>query len=114
MAWLLKLARSPRQVPAADQEAPDLILALKLPAIHPFLDRISKLLLRQFSLFPRAGLTGTDELWLAQQRFDAPALQLTYASSLEAMHEILYRRDRLYEAITTMAYRSENTPVVRF
>lgn len=44
--------------------------------------------------------TGTHELWLAGQHFDAPARQLTYASSLEAMHEILDRRDRLDEAIS--------------
>jgi len=56
---------------------------------------------------------GTHELWLARQRFEAPALQLTYTSSLEAMHEILDRRDRLDEAITTMAYQSDYTPVVR-
>lgn len=76
--------------------------------------RISTLLLRQGTVYSGGqAWTGTHELWLARQRFDAPARQLARESSLEAMYEISDRRDRLDEAIAAMAYGSEYTPVVR-
>ncbi|WP_285320828.1 transposase [Pseudarthrobacter sp. lyk4-40-TYG-27] len=64
-------------------------------------------------LFRGRAWTGTHEFWLARQRFENPARQLTYESSLEAMHEISDRRVRLDQAITAMAYASEYTPGVR-
>lgn len=45
--------------------------------------------------------------------FRFPARQLTHESSLEAMHAISDRRDRLDQAIASMAYASEYTPIVR-
>ncbi|MEC3854230.1 hypothetical protein VA337_20740 [Paenarthrobacter ureafaciens] len=57
--------------------------------------------------------TGAHELWLVRQRFDTPDRQLTYESSLEAMHEISDRRDRVDEAITAMVCSSEYITVVR-
>ena len=118
LARLLKLGEiTAVRVPAADQEAARDLVRAREDARGDLMrsrHRISKLLLRQGIVYSGGrAWTGTHELWLAQQRFDAPALQLTYASSLEAMHEILDRRDRLDEAITKMAYRSEYTPVVR-
>jgi hypothetical protein len=75
--------------------------------------RTSKLLLQGIVHSGGQAWTGTHELWLARQHFDAPARQLTYESSLEAMHEISDRCDRLDDPIATMAYGSEYTPVIR-
>jgi transposase len=118
LARLLKLGEiTGVRVPSVDQEAArDLVRSREdlrgdlMRSRH----RISKLLLRQGIVYSGGqAWTGTHELWLARQRFDAPARQLTYESSLEAMHEISDRRDRLDQAITAMAYGSEYTPVVR-
>ncbi|MGO4250457.1 IS110 family transposase [Paenarthrobacter sp. RAF54_2] len=118
LARLLKLGEvTGIRVPSQDQEAArDLVRSREdlrgdlMRSRH----RISKLLLRQGIVYSGGqAWTGTHELWLARQRFDAPARQLTYESSLEAMHEISDRRDRLDQAITSMAYSSEYTPVVR-
>ena len=51
-------------------------------------------------------------MWLRGQRFDNPALRLAYEAALDAMVACVHRRDRLDEAITTMAADSEFTPVV--
>jgi transposase len=76
--------------------------------------RISKLLLRQGIVWSGGqAWTGVHGLWLDRQKFDSPARQLTYESSLEAMHAIEDRRDRLDAAIAELAYGSEYTPVVR-
>ncbi|WP_458113365.1 IS110 family transposase [Arthrobacter sp. R1-13] len=118
LARLLKLGEiTSVRIPSADQEAArDLVRAREdvrgdlMRSRH----RISKLLLRQGMVYSGGqAWTGTHQLWLARQHFDAPARQLTYESSLEAMHEISDRRDRLDEAITAMAYGSEYTSVVR-
>jgi transposase len=118
LARLLKLGEvTGVRVPSADQEAArDLVRSREdvrgdlMRSRH----RISKLLLRQGIVYSGGqAWTGTHELWLARQRFDNPARQLTYESSLEAMHEISDRRERLDQAITVMAYGSEYTPVVR-
>ncbi|ELT45956.1 IS110 family transposase [Arthrobacter nitrophenolicus] len=118
LARLLKLGEvTGVRIPSTDQEAArDLVRSREdvrgdlMRSRH----RISKLLLRQGLVYSGGqAWTGTHELWLAGQRFDNPARQLTYESSLEAMHEISDRRDRLDQAITAMAYSSEYTPVVR-
>jgi transposase len=118
LARLLKLGEiTSIQIPSVGQEAArDLVRSREdirgdlMRCRH----RLSKLLLRQGIVYSGGqAWTGTHELWLARQHFDAPARQLTYESSLEAMHEILDRRDRLDKAIATMAYASEYTPVVR-
>jgi transposase len=118
LARLLKLGEiTAVRIPSADQEAARDLVRAREDARGDLMrsrHRISKLLLRQGIVYSGGkAWNGTHELWLARQRFKAPALQLTYASSLEAMQEILDRRDRLDEAITTMAYESDYTPVVR-
>ena len=50
--------------------------------------------------------------WLRDQRFDAPAVQLAFDSSVEAMLLTADRRDRLDVMIEAMAADSEFTPVV--
>jgi transposase len=75
--------------------------------------RLSKLLLRQGIVYCGGqAWTGKHEMWLRAQRFDNPALRLAYEAALDAMVACVHRRDRLDEAITTMAADSEFTPVV--
>jgi transposase len=75
--------------------------------------RLSKLLLRQGIVYCGGqAWTGKHEMWLRGQRFDNPALRLAYEAALDAMVACVHRRDRLDEAITTMAADSEFTPVV--
>lgn len=76
--------------------------------------RVSKLLLRQGIRYT-GGKTWTQEhlTWLHRQRFDSPALQLTYNLALESVAEALDRRARADKAIRAIAYDSEYTPVVR-
>jgi transposase len=103
-------------VPSVEQEsARDLVRARDdcrrdlMTARH----RLSKLLLRQGIVYSGGSAwTVRHELWLRRQRFDIPALQLTYDSAFEAMTACLDRRNRLDEAITEMAANSEFTPVV--
>jgi transposase len=75
--------------------------------------RVSKLLLRQGIVYSGGqAWTGRHELWLRAQRFDNPALQLSYEAAFDAMLACLDRRARLDDAITAMAADSEFTPVV--
>ena len=75
--------------------------------------RISKFLLRQgIVYYGGQAWTGKHELWLRAQRFDDPALKLTYESALDAMVTCVHHRDRLDTAIVAMATDSEFTPVV--
>lgn len=104
-------------VPTVDQEnARDLVRAREdargdlMRARH----RLSKLLLRQGIVYSGGqAWTGAHDLWLRRQRFDAPALQLSFESDYEAVLTVKARRDRLDEAITAMAADSEFTPIVR-
>ncbi|WP_424747688.1 IS110 family transposase [Mycobacterium sp.] len=103
-------------IPSREQEAArDLVRAREdcrgdlMSARH----RLSKLLLRQGIVYSGGkAWTGRHELWLRAQRFDNPALQLTYDSCFEAMLATVDRRDRLDRAIEAMAATSEFTPVV--
>jgi transposase len=104
-------------VPSPEQEAArDLVRAREdirgdlMRARH----RVSKLLLRQ-NIRYTGGKTWTQDhlAWLYRQRFGSPALQLTYDLALESVAETLARRGRADQAIRTMAYDSEYTPVVR-
>lgn len=75
--------------------------------------RVSKLLLRQGIVYYGGNAwTAKHETWLRSHRFDQPALQFAYDSAFEAMLMTAQRRDRLDEAITTMATDSEFTLVV--
>jgi hypothetical protein len=56
--------------------------------------------------------TGRHELWLRAQRFDSPALQLSYEAAFDAMLACLDRRNRVDDALTKLAADSEFTPVV--
>jgi transposase len=104
-------------IPGLEQEAArDLVRAREdcrgdlMTARH----RLSKLLLRQGIVYSGGqAWTSRHELWLRRQRFDNPALQLSFDTALEAMTACLDRRARLDEAITVMAADSEFTPVVR-
>ncbi len=118
LAWLLHLGQiTAVTVPTADQEAArDLVRAREdcrgdlMTARH----RISKLLLRQgIVYYDGQAWTGRHELWLRRQRFDNPALQLTYDAAFDAMTACLDRRERLEAAIEAMAADSEFTSVVR-
>ena len=103
-------------VPTVTQEAArDLVRAREdcrgdlMSARH----RLSKLLLRQGIVYCGGqAWTGKHEMWLRGQRFDNPALRLAYEAALDAMVACVHRRDRLDEAITTMAADPEFTPVV--
>jgi len=76
--------------------------------------RLSKLLLRQGIVYSGGkAWTGVHEAWLRSQRFDSPALQLAYDTSFETMLATVDRRDRLDQAIATMAADSPFTPLVR-
>jgi transposase len=104
------------RVPTAAQEAArDLVRAREdcrgdlMTARH----RISKLLLRQGIVYYGGNAwTGRHELWLRAQRFDNPALQLSYEAAFDATLACLDRRNRLDDAITQLAADSEFTPVV--
>lgn len=104
-------------VPTQDQESVrDLVRAREdargdlMRARH----RLSKLLLRQGIVYC-GGQAWTDvhDAWLRRQRFDSPALQMTYESDYDAVLTVKARRDRLDAAIAVMAGNSEFTPLVR-
>lgn len=118
LARLLRLGEITEvTIPSVEQEAArDLVRAREdargdlMSARH----RVSKLLLRQGIIYTGGpAWNGPHEMWLQRQKFEAPPLQLAYESSLEGMHAILDRRDRLDTAIAGMAYDSPYTPVVR-
>jgi transposase len=103
-------------IPSVEQEAArDLVRAREdcrgdlMTARH----RLSKLLLRQGIVYS-GGKTWIreHERWLRAQRFDNPALQLSFDSAYEAMLACVDRRNRLDEAIAAIAADSEFTPVV--
>lgn len=117
LARLLHLGQiTPVTVPSASQEAArDLVRAREdcrgdlMSARH----RVSKLLLRQGIVYSEGkAWTSRHELWLRAQRFDNPALQLSYEAAFDAMLACVDRRNRLDDAITAMAANSEFTPVV--
>lgn len=103
-------------VPTAAQEAArDLVRARDdcrgdlMTARH----RVSKLLLRQGIVYSGGNAwTSRHELWLRAQRFDDPALQLSYEAGFDAMLACLDRRNRLDDAVMKLAADSEFTPVV--
>jgi transposase len=118
LARLLRLDEfTPVSIPTIDQEnARDLVRAREdcrgdlMRARH----RLSKLLLRQGIVYSQGrAWTGTHDLWLRRQRFDAPALQMTFESDYDTVLSVKARRDRLDAAIATMAAESEFTPMVR-
>lgn len=104
-------------IPTVDQEAArDLIRAREdargdlMRARH----RLSKFLLRQGIVYcDGQAWTTVHEAWLRRQRFDSPALQMTFESDFDAVLTVKARRDRLDDAITAMAADSEFTPLVR-
>jgi transposase len=104
-------------VPSPDQEAArDLVRAREdargdlMRARH----RLSKLLLRQGVVYSDGqAWTDAHDAWLRRQRFDSPALQMTYESDYDAVLTVKARRDRLDQAIVVMAADSEFTPIVR-
>jgi len=103
-------------VPAAATEAArDLVRAREdvrgdlMAARH----RLSKLLLRQGIVYSGgAAWTSVHDRWLRAQRFESPALQLTYTSVYDSVLAAADRRDRLDTAIEVMAADSPFTPVV--
>jgi transposase len=121
LARLLRLDEvTPVSVPTVDQEnARDLVRAREdcrgdlMRARH----RLSKLLLRQGIVYSGGqAWTGVHDAWLRQarrERFDTPVLRTTFESDYDAVLTVKARRDRLDEAIATMAADSEFTPMVR-
>jgi transposase len=104
-------------IPSVEQEnARDLVRAREdargdlMRARH----RLSKLLLRQGIVYSDGqAWTAAHEAWLRRQRFEGPALQMTFESDFDAVLNVKARRDRLDQAITAMAADSEFTPMVR-
>ena len=104
-------------VPSVEQEAArDLVRAREdcrgdlMRARH----RLSKLLLRHGIVYSGGkAWTGVHDVWLRQQRFDAPAVQFAFESDYDTVLATSARRDRLDAAITTMATSGEFTPIVR-
>ncbi len=102
-------------VPSADTEAArDLVRAREdvrgdlMSARH----RVSKLLLRQGIVYSGGkAWTGVHDRWLRAQRFESPALALTYETTYETMLAAVDRRERLDAAIAVMATESQFTPV---
>jgi transposase len=103
------------RIPSAEQEAArDLVRAREdcRGDLMRVRHRLSKLLLRQgIVYYGGTTWTGKHQLWLRQQRFDTPGLQLAYDAAFDAMLTTLDRRDRLDAAITAMAADSVFTPV---
>ena len=103
-------------VPSVEQEhARDLVRAREdargdlMRARH----RLSKLLLRQGIVYSGGqAWTAAHDAWLRRQRFDSPALQMTYESDYDTVLSVQARRDRLDEAIAVMAADSEFTSLV--
>jgi transposase len=104
-------------VPTVEQEtARDLVRAREdcrgdlMRARH----RLSKLLLRQGVVYAGGrAWTESHDVWLRRQRFDMPALQMTFESGYDAVLTVKARRDRLDAAIAAMAGDSDFTPLVR-
>ena len=118
LARLLRLGEiTPVTVPSLEQEAArDLVRAREdcrgdlMRSRH----RLSKLLLRHGIVYSGGqAWTGVHDRWLRAQRFNAPAMQLTFDSDYETVLAVKARRDRLDVAITEMAADSEFTPVAR-
>lgn len=117
LARLLRLGEiTPVRVPSVSQEAArDLVRAREdaradlMRARH----RIGKMLLRQGIVYSGgATWTHAHDRWLSRQRFDGVGLQAAYDAQYEALVTTLARRDRLDEAIESMARDSEFTDVV--
>ena len=104
-------------VPSVEQEAArDLVRAREdvrgdlMRARH----RLSKMLLRQGIVYTGGSpWTGVHDVWLRSQHFDLPGRQLAYESAHETVVLTTDRRDRLDDAITTMAANSEFTLLTR-
>jgi transposase len=103
-------------IPSIEQEASrDLVRAREdcrgdlMSARH----RLSKLLLRHgLVYYGGEPWTVKHEQWLRRQRFNTPALQMTYDAAFDAMLATIDRRDRLDDAIAEMAAHSPFMPVV--
>jgi transposase len=117
LARLLRLDEfTPVSIPTVEEEnARDLVRAREdcrgdlMRARH----RVSKLLLRQGIVYCGGqAWTGAHDAWLRRQRFEAPALQMTFESDYDAVLTVKARRDRLDAAIATMAADSEFTAMV--
>jgi transposase len=103
------------RVPSREQEAARDLLRAREDARADLMrarHRISKLLLRQGRLWERSAWTAAHEAWLARQRFDEPALQLTYEECLAAMVAVKARRDALDAAILAEAAKPPWAAVV--
>jgi transposase len=75
--------------------------------------RVSKLLLRHGIVYSGGrAWTGAHQVWLRNQRFEQPGLQLAFEADLEAMLLTLDRRNRLDKAITGMALDGEYATLV--
>jgi transposase len=107
----------PIHVPSVTQEAArDLVRARGalrqdlMRARH----RVSKLLLRHGRVWPKDRSTWTQQHreWLAQQRFDQPALHLAYIDALAAVDGLMTRRVGLEQHLSRLATTPELWPVV--
>ena len=105
------------RVPSESQEAArDLVRAREdarrdlMSARH----RLGKLLLRHGVAYPgKKAWTRAHHTWLRGQRFDLPGLQAAFDAAHEAVVAVEDRRDRLDEAIRSMAADSEFTGVAQ-
>jgi transposase len=118
LAQLLQVGQiTPVRVPSVTEEAArDLVRAREdvrgdlMSARH----RVSKLLLRHGHVYyGGAAWTGKHTQWLNAIRFTQPATRAAYDADREAVDFALARRDRLDQAIATMAADSEFTGITR-
>ena len=107
----------PIHIPSEEQEAArDLVRARE--ALRQDLmrcrHRVSKLLLRHGRIYPATGSTWTvaHRDWLAAQRFDQPALTLTYIDALAAIDGLVARRVVLERHLAQIAQSPELWPTI--
>jgi len=75
--------------------------------------RLSKLLLRHGIVYSGGhAWTGVHDVWLRQQRFSAPGLQIAYDTAYDTMLAAVDRRDRLDTTIAEMAAAGPFTSMV--
>lgn len=75
---------------------------------------MSKVVLREGIVYSGAqAWARVHQEWLRRQRFESPALQMTFDSDFDAVLTVAARRDRRDDAIAAMAASSEFTPLLR-
>jgi transposase len=105
------------QIPSVEQEAARDLFRAREDCRQDLMaarNRLSKLLLRQGIVYDGATTwSQVHQRWLRAQRFTNPALAMAYDTALDTVLATTDRRERLDEAITTLAADSQFTAVVQ-